>query len=298
MQLLVLMEVELYKLTRSLLIDPLVQARSENIATKLKVVLDDGFYSTIEIWDTLNEDVLKIISDNSRYIEFDVALSPLMSNFGYDILSSNTEVRKQALNKILQRIDVIKSLGVTNISLSSPKNSNTLESRHQQICLFGEILTTICLYAERHNMDVCFESFDVTKDKKRLLGMTDEINSFMSKIKNDVDNLFLTWDLAHFCLENPDYQRSLLSLKHFVKRVHLSNYSLDSAKWYYGDKHIPFEEYGEIKHSDLLNIISMLNLDDNISIAFEVASNLHTTNCDTFNSAYEYNKSLFLHQGL
>ncbi len=278
---------------KSLVINPLFQAKSEHIASKLNYVIDDGFYSVIEIWDSYDIDVWNIISKNVDCIDFDISLSPFMYDCGLDIISQNIYDRRKAKEHIFERLKFMEYIGINNVSISSPRILDYRVSRQEQVKILLGVMSEICEYACTLNIDVSFEPFDVSVDKKRLLGKSEDVLQFIKAIDPIANNLFITWDLAHFCLESEDYQSSFRILKSYIKRIHLSNYSLDQTKWYFGDKHIPFDGYGAIDQSELVSIITMIKAACRCSVAFEVASNESTLNCDSFNLAYEYNKSLF-----
>lgn len=158
---------------------------------------------------------------------------------------------------------------------------------------FAEVIYKVCEFAQNGDILISLEGFDVSVDKKRLLGTTPELDAFLGKLQSKVNNLSLTWDLGHICLEEKSYLPSLLKLKKYIRHVHLSNYSLDSEKWYFGDKHLPFLIEDGIKLSDLKTIITYIRDSPEISIAFEVASNRRIVECDTFLKTYKYVLQLF-----
>ena len=59
--------------------------------------------------------------------------------------------------------------------------------------------------------------------------------------------------------------------------------------WYFGDKHLPFDIIGKIGKEDILVIINYLKqIDNEISIAFEVAKNKRYDFLLDFPSSYNY----------
>ena len=119
-----------------------------------------------------------------------------------------------------------------------------------------------------------FEAFDVNKDKCRLLGKTDELLKFFTKIKKEEDNFALTWDSGHFALEEENLIESLKKLKKYIRRIHISNYSLNYTQWYYGDKHLPFDSFGSMSITMIEELIKFVNTEMNNtveSVSFEVA---------------------------
>lgn len=279
---------------KSLILNPLFQADDvNNDYDYLKKILDDNYFSVIEIWDTSDIRIINLIRKHSNDYEFDISLSPLMVKLGYDITSNDRTKRYVAAQYILKRMRLFSSFGINHISISSPKVVETCYNRKEKIKEFQNSLIEICNIANEYGVKVSLEPFDVYVDKKRLLGTTNEICLFFQDIVHELDNITLTWDLGHFCLEKSDYKSSLNILMPYIGRIHLSNYSLNTSKWYYGDKHTPFCNYGDINILDLVNVISNIEHYNEISIAFEVASNIMTPQCNSTMKTYNYIKKLY-----
>lgn len=265
---------------KSIIINPLLDSSCSFVNT-IESVLRDQFFSVIEIWDTSDQDVLSFIERNYQNIEFDVSLSPLMNTTGYSLAANSSAALSYAKN----RISLLTSIGVESISISSPHFLSSI-GRIKQIDCFVEEIKEICDYAKMYNASICFELFDIAEDKKRILGKTREICDFYKKV--NCSNLFLTWDLAHVCLNHEDYLWSLGQLLEHIKRVHLSNYSLNRNVWFFGDKHIPFDIIGDIGKNDILSILAFLKRKNDISIAFEVATNSRFDFLLDFKESYRY----------
>ena len=278
---------------KSLIVNPLWNATSaEHQINLLNNILNDGIFSTIEIWDTSDADMLEVLKNNAKYINFDVSLSILMQKQGVPNCVSSTKQTEDWIAYILERIQRLSQIGIKSISISSPI-SNPNVDRKKQIEFFKAAITEVCCGASQKNMIVCIEPFDISVDKKRILGTTPEIKDvFEQKIW---DNLFLTWDLGHICLNNEDYLISLESLLRYIKRIHISNYNLDHNSKYFGDKHLPFDKAGMIREKDISVIMRFLNqnkaycpLERNITIGFEVSTNDQLASVSCFEQTYKY----------
>ena len=274
----------------SIIVDPLWDTANKGEQSRLLYnIISNNFFDVVEIWDTLDNDVLSMIEKYSSKVEFDVSLSPLMNEHKYN-LTSNRKNINIAINYLRHRITSLSNIGVKNISLSSPIFDLSI-SRQKQVENFCASLKQVCDIADKHGIQVCFEAFDVFADKKRLLGTSLEIYKLFQNI--DSNNLHLTWDLGHICLNRENYIESLELLKTYIKRVHISNFSFDKNDNIYGDKHLPFDKVGNIKCVDIKRIVDYIqktNLD--ISMAFEVASNVHIKNVETSFKSYKYVCSL------
>lgn len=279
---------------KSIIFNPLIEVEETRLqAHYLTQVIEDGLFPMIEIWDTIDSATLNLCKEHSTNIEFDVSLSPLMAQYEYDLVSDNPVTLQRSIDYALKRIEVLSAIGIHHISISSPRVSNSKYDRYSKIAQFAEVIYKICEFAQREDVLISLEGFDVSVDKKRLLGTTPELDAFFGRSQSKASNLSLTWDLGHICLEEKDYLSSLLKLKKYVNHVHLSNYSLDNKKWYFGDKHLPFLIEDGIKLSDLKTIIACIEGLPEISIAFEVASNRRIIECDTFLKTYKYICQLF-----
>jgi xylose isomerase-like TIM barrel len=278
---------------KSLIVNPLwTNTPAEHQIDLLNNIIDDVLFSTIEIWDTSDAYMLEVLKNNAEHINFDVSLSVLMSKQGIpNCVSSPKQVEKWT-TYIIKRIQSLSQIGIKSISISSPVNDPNAD-RIKQIESFKEAITEVCRKASQKNMIVCIEPFDVSVDKKRILGTTLEIEDvFEHRI---CDNLFLTWDLGHICLNNEDYLISLESLLSYIKRIHISNYNLDHNSIYFGDKHLPFNKIGMIRENDITAIMCFLKqknenhlLGRNISVGIEVATNELLPSVSCFEQTYKY----------
>lgn len=277
---------------KSIIINPLLENEDPtDYHLMIEKIICDGYFDVLEIWDTLDKKVLDIFAKYSKYIEFDVSLSPLMSSNHLSLNSDIHEITEKSMQYVFNRLKLLAELGVRHISISSP-NVCTNINRAEQIYNFNSVLKNICVYAKTYNISVCFEGFDISVDKKRLLGVTSELYDFFELLQNECPNLFLTWDLAHICLEGTDYLDSLNKLNKYIGRIHISNYSLDKEKWFYGDKHLPFGKFGCISNEDIQNVINYAKRLSNISVAFEVASHKKIKGIDSFKHTYSYLSAL------
>lgn len=279
-------------LKRSIVVNPLWNMTAAvEYPSLLKKIIRDGRFPIVEIWDTLNIEVLQLLERFSMSIEFDVSLSPLMNDqniaFPFWGLSKTANA---SFEYIKQRISFLSRLGIKSISISSPPFYEGVDRERQiESCILS--LEVICDFANEYGINVCFEAFDVFEHKKRVLGYTPELLQIFDMLS--CSNLFLTWDLGHICLNHENPLDSLNALIKHIKRVHISNYSLNMNTWFFGDMHLPFDSEGNIKSEDIVNVIDYLKSNsNNISIAFEVAACNQIHFLRTFTDTYEYISSL------
>lgn len=230
-------------------------------------------FGLLEIWDENTEEFEYCLKKALNYIDVDVYLSPIMQKQGLELIGASTKEIQEALDYVKGRIGSLVKCGVNNITFSSPQIRKDV-SYSQSIMILEESLLDVCKYCAEFDVNVGFEAFDVTKDKCRLLGRTNELLDVCQTIKCMRDNFSLTWDSGHFALEGEDLLNSLARLKKYIRRIHISNYSLHYNKWYYGDKHLPFGLLGSMSISMINEIIEYINteMDDSVeTVSFEVA---------------------------
>lgn len=179
----------------------------------------------------------------------------------------------RVLEYVKRRVASLVTCGIKDITFSSPTVRKDISFR-QSIDILVQLLLDICEYCAEFGVEVGFEAFDVTKDKCRLLGETNELFNILKTIRGVRDNFSLTWDSGHFALEGENLFDSLEKLKKYIRRIHISNYSLKSNKWYYGDKHLPFGLLGSMTIPMIKEIIGYINTEMNSTVetvSFEVA---------------------------
>lgn len=229
-------------------------------------------FGLLEIWDENTKDFECYLKRVLKYLDVDVYLSPIMQKKGLDLVGLPSEI-KQTLDYVKGRIARLINCGVKNITFSSPKVRKDI-SYSQSIDILVELLLDICEYCAELGVNVGFEAFDVTKDKCRLLGRTNELLNIFQIINGMTDNFTLTWDSGHFALEGENLLGSLAKLKKYIRRIHISNYSLNYNEWYYGDKHLPFGSLGSMSIPMIEEIIRYINteMDNTVeTISFEIA---------------------------
>lgn len=230
-------------------------------------------FGLLEIWDENTEDFEHCLKKVLSNINVDVYISPIMQKQGLELIGSSTKEIQEALDYVKGRIRSLVKCGVNNITFSSPQIRKDV-SYSQSIIILVESLLDVCEYCSEFDVNVGFEAFDVTKDKCRLLGKTNELIDVCQTIKCMRSNFSLTWDSGHFALEGEDLLNSLARLKKYIRRVHISNYSLHHNQWYYGDKHLPFGLLGSMSISMVKEIIEFINteMDNKVeTVSFEVA---------------------------
>lgn len=230
-------------------------------------------FGLLEIWDENTNDFECCLERVVKYLNVDVYLSPIMQKQGLDLMGLTSEEIKRVLEYVKGRVASLVKYGVKNITFSSPKVRADMSYR-QSIDILVQLLLDICEYCAEFGVKVGFEAFDVTKDKCRLLGGTNELLNIFQLIIGMRNNFSLTWDSGHFALEGENLLDSLAKLKKYIRRIHISNYSLKSNKWYYGDKHLPFGSLGSMRMSTVEEIIRYINAEMNDTVetvSFEIA---------------------------
>lgn len=230
-------------------------------------------FGLLEVWDENNKTFENNLRKITDFLNVDVNISPAMQNMGFELIGITSDDVQLSLNYIRNRIICLSKCGVKNITFSSPFTIKALPYENAVQILVNNLIY-ICNFCVGLGIEVGFEAFDITKDKCRLLGKTDDLIHVLHEIKDNCANFYLTWDSGHFALEGDNLFVSLSKLKDFIKRVHISNYSLCQDKWYYGDKHLPFGTFGDmsiLKVKKLIAFIKKELINTVESLSFEVA---------------------------
>lgn len=230
-------------------------------------------FGLLEIWDENTDDFECYLKSTLDYIDVDVYLSPIMQKQSLNLIALTSKEFQQVLDYVKGRVIRLVKCGVKNITFSSPPTRRNV-SYSQSIQILVEFLLEVCRYCAEFGVNVGFEAFDVTKDKCRLLGKTNELLAVLHMLKSERNNFSLIWDSGHFALEGENLFYSLEKLKQYIRRIHISNYSLHKNEWYYGDKHLPFGSYGSMDISMVEEIIKYINtnMNDTVeTVSFEVA---------------------------
>ena len=251
-------------------------------------------FDLLEVWDENCSQFEFCLASISPEVDVDVNLSPTLQKNGMDLITTSQMQKKETLNYLKQRIYHLKQCGVNSISLSSPRFFDTI-NYDDALLKLKEMLCEIYDYCSLMSIDVLFETFDVSVDKKRILGNTEATYCFFEEIVPCAD-FGLIWDSAHFALERDNLLMSLSKLKRHIKRVHLANYSLDNNFCYFGDKHLPFGELGDMGIADVKGVVSFLKNNQFIklkSVSVEVAKNEHLDSCKNAKNTVNHIKKIF-----
>jgi len=255
---------------RSIILNPIFCNELSSLCIS---VLDEGYFNVAEIWDIEDVTFWKQLNRFIPSMSIDVSLSPLMMEKGLSIIDADESIMLYSLNHIFQRIDFLTSIGIFSISLSSPKNV-TKTFRIQAIEQLTNSLIEICNYAGVRGAQISFEPFDRDFHKYRLIGTTDEFVKLEKDVRYKCSNFSLTWDSAHVYLQENVLLESMKKSADYIKRVHFANVYTDKNHPYYGDRHMPFNNIGDIKIQDLKLLYQIIREKSNIkSVAFEVAVN-------------------------
>jgi len=275
---------------RSIILNPIFH---EELNTFCLSVLDERYFSVAEIWDIENLTIWKQLDNFIPSMTIDVSLSPLMTENGLSIIGADESARLRSLNHIFQRIDFLTTIGITDISISSPKD--VIESfRPQAIEQLTTGLIEVCNYAIQKGIQVSFEPFDRDFHKHRLIGTTEEFVKLAKDVRNQCPNFYLIWDSAHVFLQENVLLESMEKSTDYIKRIHFANVCTDKKHPYFGDCHIPFREIGNIEIKDILPLYEITRNKSNIeSVAFEVAVNESIFQVSTPISVITHIKDLF-----
>ena len=146
------------------------------------------------------------------------------------------------------------------VSGNDPGPSQRAEAKRNLV----DSLRQLCQYAMDQAGDyalvIYLENSDRDVDRRALLGPTEETVELAKEVRRDFSNFGVLLDEGHFPLMNEDPEKSLELAKGYLTHVHIGNcYSKDSAKPYFGDKHLPFGVAdSDVGHTELAAFIRKL----------------------------------------
>nr|MDO8111380.1 TIM barrel protein [Candidatus Sigynarchaeota archaeon] len=250
----------------------------------IKQVIDDGFWTGIEVTLIKDPDIRKKVADllakGKIYVTFCAQVIQLINEDNLiaptDISSIDELERKNAVERIKIYIDMAVELHAKHFELWSgedPGTSNGLTARKQAMNQLVRSLIEICEYAKKNasGMKISLCMFDrlegkSPQHKNQLIGPTPDAIAVADEVKIDAkfDNFGLLYDLSHmfflkngFDHENPEVLRQLAP---YLNYIHIANCVTDPLHEDYGDLHVGMDHpQGAVTPAVLMDFVKVLN---------------------------------------
>lgn len=244
---------------------PSVGSGTGDIVATLEPILDDDFFGAIEVsWikdKAMRSKVAGILRESGLQVMFSGG-PPLLSG-GYNLSSTDSSERRDALRFTEQLIDMAYEVGGRNILISSGRGQG--ESSHRPaISAFKDSLAELCSYAVTQNPDdpltVCLEPFDTDVHQRQLLGPTRLSASVVSDVRRHHANCGITLDMSHAAQLGENIEEAVEAAGDCLVHAHIANCVLTPGDPLYGDMHPPFEVFnGVYGHEDITRFIESLD---------------------------------------
>jgi sugar phosphate isomerase/epimerase len=246
------------------------------VASVVEKLAAEGFYGSFEIGDGYDKEDRKRILDakEKNNVRITQWLTYLTYKNKLDVSSVETELRLESVRQIKESLYLAAECGAANVAFI-PGFDPGVNLRQEGFEGFYESLCAICEEAATYNMTISIEALDREVHKKRLLGLTSEAVSLISKVREKHTNLGFVFDTAHATLNGEDLFDSLELSKSIIHQLHFANVVNDPQSELYGDNHMPIGAPGFLtieKMSSILRKIDVLGIqsEKGLPVAVEV----------------------------
>jgi len=225
------------------------------IADALCRVAEEGFYKGAEIADIMDKSERKRIGEVVVGSGLCVAqwMSLVLINEGLNLSSINEDLRRKSVSRMKDHLEPAAECRASYFALLSGPDPGA-ELRNQATEQLYRSLCELCEAAENYSICIFLEPLDRPAHKKGLIGPGCEAADLVGRVRKSFNNMSLCWDSAHLALNGEDILESLVLMKLYITRLHLSNPVLDSSREDFGDNHIPIGPPGDFTIEDMVKV--------------------------------------------
>jgi len=194
--------------------------KGENIVERFKTLAEDGFFDLLEFPpfpDDIWPEIERITEET--HIEIAAALQPVVLSGKANPSALDEKQRCESMTLLKKTINEIAEKGINKAALCSgpyPGEEKLAAAKEALV----KSLIELGGYAEEKGVTLYLETFDTKWDKKQALGPLNDAAEVIRKVRKQVDNVWLLWDLSHAPLlgEKPE---DLESVKDVLGHVHI-----------------------------------------------------------------------------
>ncbi len=225
---------------------PTALDNKENFTKSLMTILEDPFFTTLEVSYIPHNDMRRIAADlmQKSGVESVFNGGDAFRQLQIDLSSIDDDIRKKSVENAKILIDQSYEM---NCKILHVVTGKYLGEEHKQLMLkaFEESCIQLCQYAKEkathYELMISVETGDRHFDRRYLLGPTNEALAVVNTVKNQCDNFGILLDQSHFPLMGEDIHKALWAAKDVLTHVHLGNsYTKSREAKHFGDKHLPF----------------------------------------------------------
>lgn len=204
----------------SFMLFPELMKNSENASNKIKILIEDPFFELIEITIIDENEWAKISEMNKSYNKkFALGLQPIILSKGLNPNALDEDERRKSVEILIQEIEKIGRRGYIGVGICSGLNVEK-ESKDKAAEALIKTLIEVGDIVSRYNAKLFLETFDTAWDRKRFIGTLPETVKIVEKVRENIKNIYILWDLSHAPLlnENPEI---LKSYPDYIGHVHI-----------------------------------------------------------------------------
>ena len=225
---------------------PFPQSRPEQMISSLLTILEDPFFTAVEVSYIADEQARGLARKYMQYSGVEILFNggDAFRELQINLSSLDPVIRNESIQKCYMLIDHCYEMGAKIMHIVTGKFEGE-ESKQQSIGAFIASTMELCKYAreraESYELSISLEIGDRHLDRKYLLGPTHEAVNVARMIRSEFSNFGLLLDQSHLPLMGEDPHKSLWLAKDYLTHIHIGNsYMKDRQASYFGDKHIPF----------------------------------------------------------
>lgn len=237
---------------KSLLLNELFNPYLDNadeLRNIIHKVYDEKRYSSIEMDVIFDDELRKEFHDLSKEAGWSVSNWIINELTSTGLSASTTEEKRY--NKTIDRIDELIELALEGNAEYLGVGSGPLsqvDSVENGLDQFEKTLHHIYSRIKDTNLKIVIEPLDQFAHKKFLIGDVDRLESFLQRFDDTPlfkeGKLGITYDTAHFALNEAELEDAVQRLAKYITKIHLSNAVTDKDSDLYGDHHIPLGDPG------------------------------------------------------
>ncbi|MFD0711626.1 sugar phosphate isomerase/epimerase family protein [Paenibacillus sp. GCM10027626] len=244
---------------------PFPQDRPEQMMTGLLTILEDPFFTAVEVSYIASRETRELAKKYMQYSGVEILFNggDAFRQLNINLSSLDPAVRSKSVQQCQMLIEQCYEMDAKVMHIVTGKFEGE-ESKRQSIEAFIDSAMQLCKYAKEragaYELCISLELGDRYMDRKYLLGPTHEAVHAAAIVRSEHNNFGLLLDQSHLPIMGEDPHKSLWLAKEYLTHIHIGNsYIKDREAPYFGDKHLPFGvKDSEVGVGELTSFLSTL----------------------------------------
>ena len=230
---------------------PLMQDERFFVDEMISRIPDIPFYKGIELgvfYDkACRKDIRKIVEDNKYQLT--VWVSPTLTDYGYDLSSTDESTRKKAVARMIEGLDLSAEMGVKHCGIPCGPYPGPDKEEAAMEAFYRSIVDLLDVIDQYPGVDYIFEPLVRYANKRMLCGPMPEAVKLFARVAELSGKFYMHWDSAHEMLNKAPTLSESMEIAHpYIAQIHLCNCVTDPNHPYYGDWHMDVGEAPEYKN--------------------------------------------------